>query len=126
MHVQLVLGAPTIAMPYADRSKQLQAQRASYEKTRDKAIARTRRRAKEVRDYIVAHKKSNPCVDCGEDDWVVLDFDHRPGEKKLFRLAAYKYITMRKLLAEIAKCDIRCANCHRRITYARRLLKRRL
>ena len=62
-------------------------------------------------DYLMAH----PCVDCGESDPVVLEFDHR--ENKLWEIAQLtKDGTPKKFAEEILKCDVRCANCHRRKT----------
>lgn len=49
-----------------------------------------------------------------------MDFDHRPGEVKLFNVGVYKRISSQKLEVEIAKCDIVCSNCHRIRTTARR------
>jgi hypothetical protein len=43
----------------------------------------------------------------------VLDFDHRPGTKKLFGVATGFRFGVQTLLDEIAKCDVVCANCHR-------------
>lgn len=61
---------------------------------------------------------NHPCVDCGESDPVVLEFDHVRGEKvaNVANLisGAGKF---QRLMDEIAKCDVRCANCHRRKTY---------
>jgi hypothetical protein len=57
--------------------------------------------------------------DCGEGDPVVLDFDHVRGEK-LFSVS--KGLTDRSfdtLVAEMAKCEVVCANCHRRRTARR-------
>jgi len=52
-----------------------------------------------------------------------MDFDHRPGEVKEFNLAqvmSQSRISWSRLLAEIAKCDVVCANCHRIRTWQRR------
>jgi hypothetical protein len=56
------------------------------------------------------------CIDCGETDMCVLDFDHR-GEKTgtVMRLARNE-VSLERLAAEIGRCEIRCANCHRRRT----------
>ena len=64
-------------------------------------------------DYLLEH----PCVDCGEADVVVLDFDHVRGEKSgnLSRLAGLG-LSIDRLRNEIAKCEVRCVNCHRRRT----------
>jgi hypothetical protein len=70
-----------------------------------------------VGDYLSAH----PCVDCGEADLRVLDFDHREDESKtaeVMKLAQDGY-SIARVTAEIAKCDVRCRNCHARVTYAR-------
>jgi hypothetical protein len=59
-----------------------------------------------------------PCVDCGETDPLVLDFDHvDPARKRqtIYRLVHQAY-SWTSILAEIEKCEIRCANCHRRRT----------
>lgn len=71
------------------------------------------------REVVLAHLFANPCVDCGESDPTVLEFDHVRGEKEgeVPRLAAVP-VRHERLVAEIAKCEIRCANCHRRRTGA--------
>lgn len=70
-----------------------------------------------VEQYLVTH----PCVDCGEADPIVLEFDHVRGEKASNISDLVVSGGLRKLMDEIAKCDVRCANCHRRATYMRRL-----
>jgi hypothetical protein len=52
------------------------------------------------------------CIDCGERDPVVLDFDHRDAKRANVSLLARRSGVAR-LEAEIALCDVRCANCHR-------------
>jgi hypothetical protein len=64
--------------------------------------------------------KSAECIDCGETDPVVLEFDHVRGKKKnnisdLVRNA----FGWKRISDEISKCEIRCANCHRRRTAER-------
>ena len=70
-----------------------------------------------VRSYLLAH----PCVDCGESDPVVLDFDHVKGGKvKEVSTMVRDGMSAANIRAEIAKCEVRCANCHRRMTHRRR------
>lgn len=60
---------------------------------------------------------SHPCVDCGEVDPIVLEFDHLPEFEKRFEIGRAVTGSTRSwaaILAEIAKCDVVCANCHRR------------
>ena len=110
-------------MPFKDKEKQREAGRRHYEKHRDKAIAKAREYSKIVRDriraFITAYLKANPCVDCGETDPVVLEFDHLKDKDFNISDAARKGVSMKKLKDEIAKCEVRCSNCHRRKTYER-------
>lgn len=64
--------------------------------------------------YLLGH----PCVDCGESDILVLEFDHRDRKMKDGDIShiIQRGATLKKLIAEVQKCDIRCANCHRRKT----------
>jgi hypothetical protein len=66
-----------------------------------------------IRNSLLSH----PCVDCGEADPIVLDFDHVTGKKRkgVSDLAGQGF-NIEALKAEIAKCVVRCANCHRRRT----------
>lgn len=69
-------------------------------------------------DYLAGH----PCADCGESDPVVLDFDHLPGAAKRFEISRAVNASTRSwplIESEIAKCEIVCANCHRRRTSER-------
>ncbi len=81
-------------------------------------VAKTRAAHLErIGDYLLEH----PCVDCSEADIRVLDFDHRDGEDKtgeVMKLAKAAY-SWRRVSAEIAKCDVRCRNCHAKVTYER-------
>ncbi len=62
--------------------------------------------------------KDRPCDDCGESfPPYVMDFDHRPGEIKSFSLNKAWARSWGKVQAEIAKCDLVCANCHRERTF---------
>ena len=61
--------------------------------------------------------RTHSCVDCGEADPLVLEFDHRDSEGKLETIAFLRARGSRdELLAEIEKCDVRCSNCHQRRT----------
>lgn len=73
----------------------------------------TQRNMNLIVDYLVLH----PCLECGEDDVIVLDFDHRDPATKTSSISELACrVGQQKLLAEIAKCDVLCANCHRRKT----------
>jgi len=80
-----------------------------------------------LRTLISEYQSKHPCVDCGETNQIVLDFDHVRGTK---RYDISKVVTFGLSLAfleeEIAKCDVRCANCHRIITHKRRLAAKRV
>ncbi len=73
------------------------------------------KRTRFLLDYFVAH----PCIDCGETDPVVLEFDHI-GEKSFCIGTALHNNAWDSILAEMAKREVVCANCHRRRTARRR------
>lgn len=83
---------------------------------------RVSRRNKEVRAWINSFK-DQPCMDCGGTfPAVAMDFDHRPGEVKVKEVNKMYKNSKAAILAEIAKCDVVCANCHRIRTQQRLLV----
>jgi hypothetical protein len=72
--------------------------------------------------WINEFKLSQGCVDCGyKEHAVALDFDHRPDEVKVMDIAqAINRMSEERLRAELAKCEVVCANCHRVRTQERR------
>jgi hypothetical protein len=109
-------------MAYKDPAMRRACDKRSYDRNRDRKLprerARSRRKRFEVRQFILEYLLSHPCVDCGEDDPIVLDFDH-VGEKRFNICRASNDLKPIPIIAEeIARCEVRCANCHRRKTHA--------
>lgn len=71
--------------------------------------------------FLVAYLREHPCVDCGMGDLRVLDFDHRPGTAKRDDVMTMVKdgFSIPRLAEEIAKCDVRCRNCHAIVTLER-------
>lgn len=58
-------------------------------------------------------KLERGCADCGYNEYAVaLHFDHRDSSNKVRDVTRLRNGNMEKLLAEIEKCDVVCANCH--------------
>ncbi|MDQ6675288.1 MAG: hypothetical protein M3069_31885 [Chloroflexota bacterium] len=95
--------------------------RSHYERNRATYIANAKRRgpvyhAENLR-RLVAYLWLHPCVDCGERDPIVLEFDHRDRSTKRATVSnLMRYSAWPQIDAEITKCDVRCANCHRKRT----------
>jgi hypothetical protein len=73
-------------------------------------------RIKTHQEKLYEYLLSNPCVDCGESDPRVLEFDHqrdKSGNVADFLRGGYSW---ERIVEEIDKCEVRCANCHRRKT----------
>ncbi len=82
---------------------------------------RAGQRAAANSQFLTELKLASGCVDCGYNEHpAALDFDHLPGQVKHRGLARMLTVTRSTLLAEVAKCEIVCANCHRIRTWKRR------
>lgn len=71
---------------------------------------------------LLTYLSDKACLNCGEDDIIVLDFDHLPEFEKKFDIAkavSTMCLSWKKILEEINKCEIVCANCHRKRTARR-------
>ena len=71
-----------------------------------------------VHEYLRKYLESHPCVDCDEADILVLEFDHIDSNEKIMEVSKFIRlgVGLDKIIAEVNKCEVRCANCHRRKT----------
>jgi hypothetical protein len=90
----------------------------AYEKHKHKVLERQRKRRKErkrwFKEEIVA---KSACIRCGESHIACLDFHHKDPSEKEFGLGFMLSLNKNKeqILAEIAKCEVLCSNCHRKL-----------
>jgi hypothetical protein len=97
---------------------QSQVSKQHYQGNKQSYMARVHARNDTViidnRRRLTAYFADHPCVDCGLTDIRVLEFDHVRDEK-VGNIAALltRGVPWSTIAAEIAKCDVRCANCHR-------------
>jgi hypothetical protein len=100
------------------RSCQAAYSREHYRRNRPAYLERTatqrRFNREECRQQVYNYLMEHPCADCGEGDPIVLEFDHRdPSKKRASISRLINHVTWAALQREIARCDVRCANCHR-------------
>lgn len=89
-----------------------------YESHKTLQKLRVRARNKKIWDinrrYAREFLLKNPCVDCGEKNPIVLEFDHKFPKQKIDTVSYLIYkAEHQKLKDEIDKCEIRCSNCHK-------------
>ena len=67
---------------------------------------------------LVEEARASGCKKCGEMRPYVLDFHHRDGDEKIATInRMIKSASVQTLQAELEKCDVLCANCHREFHY---------
>lgn len=105
-------------MPIKDRDAARAAWRKWYA-TGDNAIfyrKRAHKKRRELREWFAQFKATLRCSRCPESDPVCLDFHHRNPAEKDFSIyqALNRKASKKSIMAEVAKCEILCANCHRK------------
>lgn len=101
-----------------------------YENNKEYQKANSKKHSTEyrqsLRQYALDYLSTHPCVDCGETDPAVLEFDHVHGEKNHeVAVIIGRGSSLETLKREIELCEVRCANCHRRKTARERGFFRR-
>lgn len=93
-----------------------------YKNNKKKHVSRVRvvneRTRQKLHEFLAAYFENNPCVECGEDNILVLEIDHinnKSKNGKAFSMgeARRNGISLRKVKKELERCQVLCANCHR-------------
>ena len=82
--------------------------------------ARKRRVRDDAREYVWQYLSTHPCISCGASDPVVLEFHHREGKDNAVSEMVAGGYPIHTIQKEIDKCDVLCANCHRKLTHTER------
>ena len=91
-----------------------------YQEHREQELERVKVRKQNKRDeariYVYKYLSTHSCIECGENDPRVLEFHHRHGKDKEVSTLILGGYLISTIQAEIDKCDVLCANCHRKKT----------
>lgn len=80
---------------------------------------RNKRNILVVKQWLCEYLTTHSCVDCGVSDIVVLEFDHLYDKEQNVSTMCLQGWSIPRIEQEIAKCEVVCANCHRRRTAKR-------
>lgn len=109
-------------MPYKDLDKRRECNKRYYDRHKKLYYNKNLKRRRMLMSFINT-LKDKPCKDCGvKYPSYVMDFDHRDSSQKtssVSHMATLHYASRTKILEEIDKCDLVCANCHRIRTHCR-------
>jgi hypothetical protein len=99
----------------ANRERLLAESKARYEANPQAKYVSALERKYRLRLLMRQEKEGKSCVRCGFDDTRALDFHHRDANLKEISVSRMWHTgwSIERIRAEIAKCDILCANCHR-------------
>jgi uncharacterized lipoprotein YddW (UPF0748 family) len=106
-------------MPTSSREKQLKYNKDSYYRNQAKRIELVRSRKLEIIAWFIALRTALKCSRCDENHPACLEFHHRNPEEKVTEVSTMVYTGSgkEKILKEINKCDVLCANCHKKEHY---------
>lgn len=90
--------------------------RSHYLKNKDKYIQKAKLNREKFRKWFIEFKSKLKCKNCGENRHWVLDFHHKKNKDvEVSKLVGN--CSKKRILEEINKCEVLCANCHRDYHY---------
>lgn len=84
-----------------------------YGRCKECTLKKLQIKTEERKQLLNNYKSEHGCCVCGDKRYYVLDFHHRDGEDKEFTISTCTTSSIARLMEEMSKCDVMCANCHR-------------
>ena len=98
-----------------DKEYQRQWYQSNKEKIKAKSLVSNKVNRERVQEILLRELEGKKCEHCGEGDILVLEFDHL--RDKQFTIGNTQWESEDKIIEEVGKCQVLCANCHRRKTH---------
>lgn len=98
--------------------------RKHYRKYREKYLEKSRDAKEKIKQWYEEYLSTLECSQCGENHPAALDFHHLRDKEFNISQAVGDSYSVRRIEAEIEKCIVLCANCHRKHHYNERLVGR--
>lgn len=106
-------------MAYKDVNEQRRCWRDWYHRNKAKERQRRTARKRKLRQWKRALMATLKCERCPESHPATLEFHRRDPSKKEFSVSKMFGRSVETVKREMAKCDVLCANCHRKEHYRR-------
>lgn len=91
-----------------------------YEKNTEYYFIKNKKRKSSLRETMNEFKLKHGCSRCGFNEHpAALDFHHRSDKEFNISAMANRGASLKRIVKELEKCDILCANCHRTLTYSK-------
>lgn len=101
---------------YNDPEQRREYDRQRYQKVKDIRREQTKQRQEQQRELLRQLKMTLSCIRCGFTGHpAAIQFHHREASEKSFNIAdvvSRGNHSWKRVLEEIKKCDVLCANCH--------------
>jgi len=101
-------------MPFKDALKRREYKRRWYKENNISEKNSVKKRKKEIKIWFKDYKSNLSCSICGENHPATIDFHHKgKKENQVAQMVHWGY-SINNIKKEIEKCQILCANCHRK------------
>tara|TARA_Y100000310_G_scaffold262645_1_gene272372 strand:+ start:3582 stop:3953 length:372 start_codon:yes stop_codon:yes gene_type:complete len=106
-----------IYMPSRNKEEARASQRRWYYRNKQKQFDRNADRIRQIARKFANYKRTLKCEFCAEDYPSCLDFHHRDPTKKEGNICqlVHRGWGWDRLMREVKKCQVLCANCHRKL-----------
>lgn len=104
-------------MPIKDINRRREYRRNWYSKNKASEKKHVSRRKKEIGEWFNKYRETLSCSACGENHPATLDFHHKDKSSKDFaiNILVHNGYSLSRIKKEMEKCQVVCANCHRKI-----------
>ena len=102
-----------------NQERRREARRKWYHNNKEKSCQKIKERKEEIKEWFSSYNENLKCELCEENHPATLQFHHtNPEEKELeISIAIHNGWSINKILKEIDKCQVLCANCHFKLHY---------